>query len=83
MDKYDANSRAQSIGIYQSESQPPDPTKRKEGGDDSLENASPSDSRADEKVIVNEQSGNKTVNAPSQTAVNTSENESSDEDTVF
>ena len=77
------NSRVQSRGTYQSANQPPDPTKKREAGDDSLENANPADSRADEKVIVNEQSGNKTVNAPSQTAVNTSENESSDEDTVY
>lgn len=60
----------------------PDPTKRKEGGDDSLENANPTDSRADEKVIVNEQTSNKTVNAPSQTAVNTSEGISTDEETI-
>ena len=62
--------------------QPPDPNKKREGGDDSLENANPSDSRADEKVIVNEQASNKTVNAPSQTAVNPSENVSSDEETI-
>lgn len=42
----------------------------REGGDDSLANTSPSDSRADEKVIVNEQREHKIVNAPSQTAVN-------------
>jgi hypothetical protein len=83
MNKYDDYAHLQSISTYKFESQPPDPTKRKEDGDDSLENANPSDSRADEKVIVNEQSGNKAVNAPSQTAVNTSENESSDDDTVY
>ena len=58
----------------------PDVTPRKIGGDDSLENSSPDDSHADEKVIVNEQRANKTVNAPSQTAVNTNEGSSSDEE---
>ncbi|MFL5773997.1 MAG: hypothetical protein ACJ75F_12615 [Flavisolibacter sp.] len=58
----------------------PDVTPRKIGGDDSLENSSPNDSHSDEKVIVNEQRGNKTVNAPSQTAANTSESAGSDED---
>ena len=62
-------------------SQPPNQKKRNEE-DDSLENADPNDSRADEKVIVNEQVGNKTVNAPSQTAVNSSEGISSDEETI-
>lgn len=82
MNKYDDKRHVQH-GAEMSESQPPDPTKRREKGDDSLENANPNDSRADEKVIVNEQSSNKTVNAPSQTAVNTSENESSDDDTIY
>lgn len=60
----------------------PDMTPRREGGDDSLAEAMPNDNRADEKVIVNEQRENKTVNAPSQTAVNTSEDVSSDEDAM-
>ena len=51
----------------------PDVTPRREGGDDALAESSPTDDRSDEKVIVNEQRGNKTVNAPSQTAANTSE----------
>jgi hypothetical protein len=59
-----------------------DETPRREGGDDSLADASPTDSRADEKVIVNEQRENKTVNAPSQTAANTSEDVSNDEEIV-
>lgn len=83
MNKYDDKSHVLQHGLAISESQPPDPTKRRERGDDSLENTNPDDSRADEKVIVNEQSSNKTVNAPSQTAVNTSENESSDDDTIY
>jgi hypothetical protein len=58
----------------------PDVTPRKIGGEDSLENSSPNDSHSDEKVIVNEQRANKTVNAPSQTAANTSESAGSDED---
>lgn len=58
----------------------PDVTPRREGGDDALAETSPTDSRSDEKVIVNEQRGNKTVNAPSQTGAHTSEGESSDEE---
>lgn len=52
----------------------------REGGDDSLVNSSPTDSRSDEKVVVNEQRSNKTVNTPSQTAANTSEGSSDDEE---
>ena len=52
----------------------------REGGDDSLVNSSPTDSRSDEKVVVNEQRGNKIVNGPSQTAVNTSEGSSNDDE---
>lgn len=59
-----------------------DQTPRREGGDDALAETDPTDSRADEKVIVNEQRENKTVNAPSQSAAHTSETESSD-DEVF
>jgi hypothetical protein len=60
----------------------PDMTPRREGGDDSLAEASPYDSRDDEKVIVNEQRENKTVNRPSQTAANTSEEAGSDEEVL-
>jgi len=60
----------------------PDMTPRREGGDDSLAEASPYDSRDDEKVIVNTQRENKTVNRPSQTAANTSE-EAGPEDEVL
>jgi hypothetical protein len=52
----------------------------KEGGDDSLLNSSPTDSRSDEKVVVNEQRGDKIVNGPSQTAVNSSEGSSNDDE---
>lgn len=45
----------------------PDSTPRREGGDDALAETNPTDSRLDEKVIVNTQSENKIVNAPSQT----------------
>lgn len=48
----------------------PDQTPRREGGDDALSEINPDDTRADEKVIVNEQRSNKAVNAPSQTAAN-------------
>lgn len=58
----------------------PDMTPRREGGDDALAETDPDDSRADEIVIVNEQRENKMVNRPSQTAANTSEEMSSDED---
>ena len=52
----------------------------REGGDDSLVNSSPTDSRSDEKVVVNEQRSDKIVNGPSQTAANTSEGNSNDEE---
>lgn len=51
----------------------PDETPRREGGDDALAETNPSDSRLDEKVIVNTQSENKIVNAPSQTEAHPSE----------
>ncbi len=54
----------------------------REGGDEALADSSPNDSRSDEKVIVNEQRGNKTVNAPSQTGANTSEADSNDEEII-
>lgn len=60
----------------------PDQTPRREGGEDSFAEASPDDSRSDEKVIVNEQVSNKTVNAPSQTAANTSEGSGSDDEII-
>ena len=59
-----------------------DQTPRREGGEDSIEQMSPTDDNADEKVIVNEQREHKTVNEPSQTAVNSSEGISNDEDTI-
>jgi hypothetical protein len=54
----------------------------REGGDDSLVDSSPTDSRSDEKVVVNEQRANKTVNAPSQTAAHTSEGSSYDDEII-
>lgn len=60
----------------------PDSTPRSEGGEDSIENMSPTDSRADEKVIVNEQRESKAVNIPSQTAVNLSEQTGNDEEVI-
>ena len=50
----------------------PDQTPRKEGGEDSIERDTIIDSRADEKVIINEKRDHKTVNISSQTATNTS-----------
>lgn len=44
-----------------------DVTPRREGGDDALAETNPTDTRADEKVIVNEQESNHIVNRPSQT----------------
>jgi hypothetical protein len=55
----------------------PDETPRREGGDDALAETNPSDSRLDEKVIVNTQGENKIVNAPSQTGPHPSEGENS------
>ena len=52
----------------------------REGDDDSLVNSSPTDSRSDEKVVVNEQRSDKVVNGPSQTAANTSEGSSFDDE---
>jgi hypothetical protein len=69
-------------GPKQNNGNQPDMTPRREGGDDSLAEASPTDNRADEKVIVNEQRENKTVNVPSQTAVNTSEQTGNDEEVL-
>lgn len=51
----------------------PDETPRREGGDDALSETNPSDSRLDEKVVVNTQSEQKIVNAPSQTEAHPSE----------
>jgi len=51
----------------------PDVTPRREGGDDALAEKDPTNSRLDEKVIVNEQSEQKIVNSPSQTDVHASE----------
>lgn len=59
-----------------------DQTMRREGGNDSLAEASPTDPKNDEKVIVNEQRERKTVNTPSQTEANTSEGISSNEETI-
>lgn len=59
-----------------------DQTTGNTGRENSAENVSPTDGNADEKVIVNEQREQKTVNAPSQTAVNSSEGISNDEDTI-
>jgi hypothetical protein len=57
----------------------PDVTPRREGGEDSLAESSPTDSRSDEKVVVNEHRGSKTVNGPSQTGTGTNEGHSYDE----
>jgi hypothetical protein len=61
----------------------PDPevTNGREGGDDALD-ASPTDSRLDEKVIVNEQRSDKIVNAPAQSAPNDSESSGNDEEII-
>jgi hypothetical protein len=61
---------------------PADTTPRREGGEDALGETSPQDSRADEKVIVNEQREDKIVNTPSQTGAHTSELEANDEDVI-
>ena len=60
----------------------PDQSPGRESEVDAAEDMSPTDNNADEKVIVNEQREHKTVNAPSQTAVNASEGITNDEDTI-
>lgn len=55
----------------------PDETPRREGGDDALAETNPSDSRLDEKVVVNTQRENKIVNSPSQTGPHPGEGENS------
>ncbi len=60
----------------------PDQTYGREGGDDALSDTPANDPTADEKVIVNEQREHKTVNAPSQTAVNSSETTANDEEVL-
>lgn len=54
----------------------------REGGDDALLDSSPTDSRLDEKVIVNEQRSDKIVNAPAQSGAHPSENIGNDEEIV-
>lgn len=53
----------------------PDETPRREGGDDALAETNPTDSRLDEKVIVNTQGENKIVNSPSQSDAHVAEGE--------
>jgi hypothetical protein len=60
----------------------PDNSLEREGGDDALTESSPVDERSDEKVIANEQRGNKLVNAPSQTAALINEGNSYDEEII-
>lgn len=57
---------------------PPKTKDKRTEEENSLPESSPTDSRSDEKIIVNEQRSNKAVNAPSQTAANTSEGNSND-----
>lgn len=59
-----------------------DQTPAREGGDDAIADSSPSDSRLDEKVVVNTQRENKAVNSPSQTAPYPSELEGNEEDVI-
>lgn len=59
---------------------PADQTPRREGGDDSLAEASPTDPRDDEKVLVNGQREPKARNTSSETAANTSRGSSTNED---
>ena len=82
------------INMYNQQDPPKDPRKKqqpgkpdsnagneREGGEDALQ-ASPTDSRLDEKVIVNEQRSDKIVNSPAQAATNDSESTSNDEEIV-
>ncbi len=61
---------------------PADETRRREGGDDALAESSPTDTRSDEKVIVNTQREDKIVNTPSQSVAHPSELEGSDEEVL-
>lgn len=74
---FDPRNKNKSKDGYQN---PADETPRREGGDDALAESSPEDTRADEKVIVNEQRENKVVNAPSQTGAHVTKG--NDEDIV-
>ena len=65
--------------------QPGNPDAKTADGRESSENAlesSPTDSRLDEKVIVNEQRSDKIVNSPAQAATNDSESTGNDEEIV-
>ncbi len=57
---------------------PPDQTPRREGGEDAVAEIS-DNILADEEVIVNSQTENKTVNSPSQSGVHSSETEAGDQ----
>lgn len=81
MNRYESGPRDPKEKKNRENSQPEKASER-EGGDDSLAESSPTDSRSDEKVIVNTQMANKTVNAPSQTAANTSEGSGNDEEII-
>jgi hypothetical protein len=81
------------INMNNQQDPPKDPRKKQPGipdskaanGRESSENAlesSPTDSRLDEKVIVNEQRSNKIVNSPAQAATNDSESTGNDEEIV-
>lgn len=61
----------------------PDPkvSNDREGADDALQ-SSPTDSRLDEKVIVNEQRSDKIVNTPAQGGINDSESSGNDEEII-
>ena len=54
----------------------------REDGDDSLVNSSPTDSRSDEKVVVNEQSPGKIVNGALEASTNISEGSNNDDEIV-
>jgi hypothetical protein len=58
----------------------PDAGYGREGGDDALEYSSPTDSRSDEKVIVNAPRAHKSLNKPSQTAADISEAHGNDKE---
>jgi hypothetical protein len=88
-----SQAKTNDMELQQNPQTDPDPRKRpssqdipgsegsgREGGDESLAQSAPTDSRLDEKVIVNEQRGDKITNAPSQSGAHTSEVEGSDDE---
>lgn len=61
---------------------PPDVTPRREGGDDALAETNPLDSRADERIIVNEPKEELSDNSASQSGLHSSQIENNDQNVL-